>query len=92
MCPQQRKHPLTPDPKGHHMTTLTTRGIWLGWTFLLSLITGLTGGALTYLGGDNPANATIAGAVTFGSTIGLALLVISFLTPSGPSTPQDHNQ
>jgi hypothetical protein len=64
------------------MTTLSTRGLWLACTLLLSLITGLTGGVLTYLGGDNPAHAIIAGAATFGGTTGLALLILGFLTPT----------
>jgi hypothetical protein len=63
------------------MTTPSTRALWLAWTLLLSLITGLTGGVLTYLGGDNPAHAIIAGAATFGGTTGLALLILGFLTP-----------
>ena len=70
------------------MTTLAMRGLWLAWGLLLSLIIGITGGALVYLGGSRPASATMTGAGTFSATLTLILLIICFLTPSTATTPR----
>ena len=75
------------------MTTLTTRGLWSAITFMFSLIAGLVGGALTSLSGDNPAKAIIAGFAAFGATMGLVLLLITFLSPApAPPRSDDNNK
>lgn len=69
------------------MTVPALRALWLAYTLLLSSITGITGGVLAWLGGDNPARAVIAGGATFAATTGLAILVLTFVAPP-PVLPQ----
>jgi hypothetical protein len=69
------------------MNTSALRALWLACVLLLSSITGIGGGVLAWLGGDNPARAVIAGAATFAATTGLAILVLTFVG-SAPEPPR----
>jgi hypothetical protein len=70
------------------MDTPMVRGLWLAYAVLLSVVIGVAGGVLAYLGGDGPAKAIIAGGATFATTVGLAVLVLTFL--AGPHPPRRH--
>ncbi|MFI7027059.1 hypothetical protein [Micromonospora sp. HUAS LYJ1] len=69
------------------MDTPSVRGLWIAYVLLLSMIIGLVGGALAYLGGDNPAKAIIAGGASFAATVGLAILTLTFLAGTRGSVP-----
>jgi hypothetical protein len=73
----------TPQRKTTTMTTTFVRSLWLAGALLLSLITGIGGGVLDWLGGDHPAKAIIAGAAAFAATMALAILILTFVDPGG---------
>lgn len=74
--------------RGYHMTRLEMRGLWLAWGLLLSLIVGISGGALVHLTGAHPASAVMAGAATFSAMLTLILLAICFLASATSTTPR----
>jgi hypothetical protein len=55
------------------------RGLWTASALLLSMIIGIIGGVLAWLGGDNAPNAVMSGAATFAATMTLAVLILTFL-------------
>lgn len=65
------------------MTTTFIRGLWIAGAALFSLIAGIGGGILDWLGGDHPAKAIIAGAASFAATMTLAVLILTFVSPRG---------
>jgi len=62
------------------MTNTFIRGLWIAGAFLFSLIMGIGGGVLDWIGGDHPAKAIIAGAASFAATMTLTVLVLTFVT------------
>lgn len=56
------------------------RALWLAFSLLLSTLTGTAGGALAWIGGDNPAKAIMTGAATFAATTTLIILILVFTT------------
>lgn len=67
--------------------TTSTRGLWIALTIVLGIVTGICGGVLASLGGDNAARAVITGAATFAGTVTLATLVLSFVASSSERRP-----
>ena len=67
------------------MTTTFLRILWVCGTLLFGVITGISGGALAWLGGDNPAKAIMTGAATFAATLTLVLLILNFVGVGGAS-------
>jgi hypothetical protein len=73
------------------MTTYSARGLWLACAVLLSTIVGIGGGVLSFIGGDNPAKAVVAGAATFAGTMALVILVLTFIASPGRADPGPPN-
>ena len=62
------------------MNRTSLRPVWLACALLLSLIVGLSGGALSAVAGDNAAQAVINGSVAFAGSATLLVLIINFLS------------
>lgn len=71
------------------MTTSFIRGLWTASALLFSIITGISGGVLAWLGGDNPPDAVMAGASTFAATMILAVLILEFLDAGTSAQPRN---
>ncbi|WP_406733486.1 hypothetical protein [Streptomyces sp. NBC_01794] len=55
------------------------RLIWLALMLQLAVVIGVVGGALSWLGGANPAHAVLTGAGVFSGAVLLLLAVAGFL-------------
>ena len=78
-----RQHVRVISRKAPAMTPSTLRGIYITAATLFSMIVGIGGGVLQAIAGEHPARAVIAGAATFGVTLTLTLVVLTFLLPPG---------
>ncbi|GGL15286.1 hypothetical protein [Mangrovihabitans endophyticus] len=63
------------------MTSNSVRALWLACALLMSSMVGVGGGVLSFVGGDNPAKAVIAGAAAFGGAMALLTAVLALLFP-----------
>ncbi len=55
------------------------RALWLAHALTLSVIVGIAAGALSFIGGDAPAQAILTGGGAFIATATVSLLILTFL-------------
>jgi hypothetical protein len=72
----------TSQRKATTMTSNMLRGLSLTGAVLFSMIIGLGRALVGALTGDHVARALITGAATFGTTLALAVIVLTFLIPT----------
>lgn len=77
------------------MTTLSVRARWLFRAVLTSSVVGAAGGVLSFLGGDEPAEAVLAGGAASGGAMAPSVAILAFVLPPGragaaqpPDTPE----